>query len=155
MDRGPVALFGAIVAIGLGPAMWLGAQFGNIEVAPARPPATVGEHTSGPDDLLGGAGAGDGPADDTVIRSTPQADQQTATSSPSASPSPSDPSPIGGPTSATPSASSGPTSATPSTPPTESTTEPTTAPTGGTGTTAPPDPPSGDTDDVAGRTVDG
>jgi len=40
VDRGPVALFGAIVAVGLGPALWLGAQFGTATAVPARP-ATV------------------------------------------------------------------------------------------------------------------
>ena len=39
MERGPMALFGAIVAVGLGPALWLGAQFGNIAVSPSTPPA--------------------------------------------------------------------------------------------------------------------
>ena len=41
MDRGPVALFGAIVAVGLGPALWLGAQFGSATVVPDRPATVV------------------------------------------------------------------------------------------------------------------
>ena len=55
MERGPVALFGAIVAIGIGPALWLGAQFGNLDVTPNRPPAVVSEQK--PDKAAGGAGA--------------------------------------------------------------------------------------------------
>lgn len=37
MKRGPMALFGAIIAVGLGPAMWLGAQFGQA-TGPTAPP---------------------------------------------------------------------------------------------------------------------
>jgi hypothetical protein len=42
MDRGPWALFGAIVSVGLGPAMWLGVQFGEATAVPVReqPPVT-------------------------------------------------------------------------------------------------------------------
>ncbi len=75
MGRGPTALFGAIVAVGLGPALWLGVQFGGQLTVP-RPPAVVGEHGSSSDQqLLGGTGAGDATTDDSsrVIRSNPQA----------------------------------------------------------------------------------
>jgi hypothetical protein len=48
-----MALFGAIVAIGIGPALWLGAQFGNLDVAPVRPPTVVSEQKVD----KGGAGA--------------------------------------------------------------------------------------------------
>ncbi|MDT4991863.1 MAG: hypothetical protein QOH97_1755 [Actinoplanes sp.] len=41
MERGPLALFGAIIAVGLGPAMWLGAQFGHVASATSPPPAAV------------------------------------------------------------------------------------------------------------------
>lgn len=41
MERGPLALFGAIVAVGLGPAMWLGAQFGHVSGIPQAPPAVT------------------------------------------------------------------------------------------------------------------
>jgi hypothetical protein len=49
-----VALFGAIVAIGIGPALWLGAQFGNLDVTPNRPPTVVSEQKV---DKAPGAGA--------------------------------------------------------------------------------------------------
>ncbi|HET9516498.1 MAG TPA: hypothetical protein VFO77_02100 [Actinoplanes sp.] len=39
MRRGPMALFWAILGVGLGPALWLGAQLG--EVPPRQPPALV------------------------------------------------------------------------------------------------------------------
>lgn len=83
MERGPLALFGAIVAVGLGPALWLGAQFGSIQIAPSRPPV-VSEQNSGPEQLLGGSGAGDNPAgtENEVIRSTPQADVKQITTAP-------------------------------------------------------------------------
>jgi hypothetical protein len=55
MDRGPVALFGAIVAVGLGPALWLGAQFGTATVVPERPPAVVEANQD--QKAPGGAGA--------------------------------------------------------------------------------------------------
>lgn len=59
MERGPTALFGAIVAVGLGPALWLGAQFGQAAVLPAPPPAiTVDNKGEAP----GHAGAADEPA---------------------------------------------------------------------------------------------
>jgi hypothetical protein len=55
MERGPMALFGAIVAVGIGPALWLGAQFGNLDGSPVRPPAVVSEQKA--DKAPGGAGA--------------------------------------------------------------------------------------------------
>jgi hypothetical protein len=74
MDRGPLALFAAIVAVGLGPAMWLGAQFGRIEVAPSQPPAYVGEQRSQSAKAVGGSGAQDTSAGhNSTIRTTPQA----------------------------------------------------------------------------------
>lgn len=56
VERGPMALFGAIIAVGLGPAMWLGAQFG-VAPDPTRPPAIVVDRVQAP----GGAGAGETP----------------------------------------------------------------------------------------------
>src|SRR3954468_14274200 len=41
MERGPVALFGAIVAVGLGPALGVGAQIGQVPVAPPLPSTSV------------------------------------------------------------------------------------------------------------------
>jgi hypothetical protein len=75
MERGPMALFGAIVAVGLGPALWLGAQFGRLDAPPPVPPASVSEQHPGSEQLLGGSGAGDNAVDDTatVIPTTPRA----------------------------------------------------------------------------------
>src|SRR5690349_20522810 len=88
MNRGPLALFGAIVAVGLGPAMWLGAQFGTVEVTPARPPAVVGEQNVSPDRLAGGAGAGaETTGDESVINATPQSAAVPSTRSATPSPS--------------------------------------------------------------------
>jgi uncharacterized membrane protein YgcG len=58
MDRGPIALFGAIVAVGLGPALWLGAQFGRFDVAPPSPPVPVGR-THDTTQLMGGTAGGE------------------------------------------------------------------------------------------------
>ncbi|MCU7722913.1 hypothetical protein ODJ79_04230 [Actinoplanes sp. KI2] len=142
MDRGPAALFGAIVAVGLGPAMWLGVRLGAVDTAPVPPPA-VGEHTAGPEQLVGGSGAGDSPLGEatnkarphtTVLRlsTSPSAREHTRTAAPKPSHTTTSPT-----VSASPSGSGGPTS-----PPTESTGGPTTPPTGP--TTPPtdaPDPP--------------
>src|SRR4051812_41423422 len=88
MERRPMALFGAIVAVGLGPALWLGAQLGTIEIAPTRPAAVVGEQDAGTG-LLGGTGAGDSSTDDdnTVLQPTARANVLPLTRSPSAQPS--------------------------------------------------------------------
>ena len=135
MDRGPAALFGAIVAVGLGPAMWLGVRLGAVDIAPVRPPV-VGEHTAGPEQLVGGSGAGDSPLDGSTVKATPRATVLRLSTSPSprahtraASPTPSDntPSPTvrvsptstGAPTTSPTGPTGGPT-----TPPTESTTQP-------------------------------
>jgi hypothetical protein len=152
MDRGPVALFGAIVAVGLGPAMWLGVQFGGIEVDPSRPPAVVGEPNSGPGRLLGGSGAGaDETGDDSVIGADPQ-DRVPLTTAPSPKPSATTPSPAGPPTSSRSAEPSG--SSEPTTPPTEATTTPTTPPTDESSSpTIPPESPSED-DPGAGDPTD-
>ncbi|WP_433301624.1 hypothetical protein ACQP2F_06625 [Actinoplanes sp. CA-030573] len=152
MDRGPAALFGAIVAVGLGPAMWLGVQLGAVEVAPVRPPAVVGEHTSGPETLLGGEGAGDSEiGDEPTIKATHRVKVLPLRASTSPTPS-ATPATSAAPTttsasasasaSASPSATTGgPT--TPATPPTESTTQPGTPSTDPTTEpTTPPDPPT-------------
>ncbi|MFC7532595.1 hypothetical protein [Actinoplanes sp. GCM10030250] len=134
MERGPLALFGAIIAIGVGPALWLGAQLGAVDLAPNERPSTVGEqfpdNDTGTVDF-GGAGAGEPPAEaDPVTRYTvppikvgqarPEADpiaDPSADTSPSSSSSPS--SSASGSPSASPSAE--PSSSETSTPPTEST----------------------------------
>lgn len=89
MDRGPVALFGAIVAVGLGPALWLGAQFGRFDVAPPRAPASVDRTHDTETQLMGGAGGGEnetGTADNTPIRTKPRAHTEPMTATPSSSP---------------------------------------------------------------------
>jgi hypothetical protein len=101
MERGPLALFGAIIAVGLGPAMWLGAQFGHANGEPSRPPAVTVQQQDG----VGGVG-GAAPDDSTgVIRSDPKSNVEplitqtpkprkssaTPSASPSASPSESSP----------------------------------------------------------------
>jgi hypothetical protein len=145
MDRGPVALFAAIVAVGLGPAMWLGAQFGNLEVAPSSPPAAVQEQSTGTQGMLGGTGAGDNATgDDSVIRTKPRADVRplTRTSSPRRSASPSASASASSSPSASPSAH--PSDSGPSTPPAESSGPPTGEPSGG-GTSGSPSTPADDT----------
>jgi hypothetical protein len=99
MERGPMALFGAIVAIGLGPAMWLGAQFGQATLSPERPPAvtSVRNEVEAP---RGGSGAGDAPTEAEAIRTEPKSNTEplnrtknarpAGSKSASPSPSPSD-----------------------------------------------------------------
>ena len=93
MERGPLALFGALVAVGLGPALWLGAQFGAVQIEPHRPPVVSEQRPAS--EQLGGSGAGDDSTgtDDAIIRTTPRAEVLPLTSSPSAAPSTSAPTP--------------------------------------------------------------
>ncbi|MEV6598316.1 hypothetical protein AB0M36_15765 [Actinoplanes sp. NPDC051346] len=114
MERGPTALFGAIVAVGLGPALWLGAQFGDATVTPQRPPTVIVQQNdvSAPD---GGAGAGDSPEDGPkVVRSEPKVHNGPLRGRPK---------PVPAATSSSPTPS--PSASTTSTPPTESTRPPT------------------------------
>ncbi|WP_306215452.1 hypothetical protein [Actinoplanes sp. RD1] len=137
MERGPLALFGALVAVGLGPAMWLGAQFGESTVTPERPPAVTVKQN----EVLspqGGTGAGDDvPADPLPVlgtttapdpvpqRARPERSRPAATSP---APGPSTSETTAAPTS--PSSSPAPEETEePSFPPTESTTEPAPDPT--------------------------
>jgi hypothetical protein len=128
VDRGPMALFGAIVAIGLGPAMWLGAQFGAATESADRPPAVTVQQNGTPS---GGSGAGDAPTD--TITDQPVTNNQqprstrtarTKATTPTASPSESEgsPTPPVRTSSPSPSKSSG-------VPPTETTTPPDDPPT--------------------------
>jgi hypothetical protein len=140
MERGPMALFGAIIAVGLGPAMWLGAQFGGVDVTPTQPTTTsIVDEARAP----GGTGAGaepdkgprvlDADADTdadrpplTVVEPSARPQRTTApvrTSTPTEAP----------PTSSSPGAEPSASSSAPvSEPPTESTDEPgPTAPTAG------------------------
>jgi hypothetical protein len=138
MERGPLALFGAILAVGVGPALWLGAQLGAVDLAPGQRPAPVDEQFPGVEMDFGGAGAGDLPTGEPLttytfsplVSATSAATSEpavTTTTSPArARPVPPSPPPL----SPSPSASSSP-SGSPS-PSTES------------GTSAPPAPgPSG------------
>ena len=153
MERGPMALFGAIVAVGLGPAMWLGAQFGESTLTPLRPPAVTVQQNN-PPEPRGGSGAGDAPVDQTqVIRTEPKAETETVrtgpkvkppTTSPTPSPSASD-EPATEPTESTPPTEGG--SQEPSTPPVEEPTDPQTPPTEeSTEVPVPSDPPVTDLD---------
>jgi hypothetical protein len=142
MQRGPVALFGAIVAVGLGPAMWLGAQFGAMAAAPSRPPAVSSEQqpNQAPTQQKGGA-AGSAPEDPAVgLDTTPRANHRTlhATMSPRvpASNEADTPDPDDSATDPTEATTSPSPSATPPT------SEPTDPPTSGGG--VPPSPPSTD-----------
>jgi hypothetical protein len=139
MDRGPMALFGAIIAVGLGPALWLGAQFGTMPAAPAAPPTAVtvqGNEQKAP----GRAGAA--PEDPTVVlRTDPRSQTLPITTRPT--PRPSATTRSSGPVSKAPttpsSAATTPsTTAAPSSPGTESTAEPSGTPTG----SGPGDPPA-------------
>jgi hypothetical protein len=151
MDRGPVALFGAIVAVGLGPALWLGAQFGTATVTPDRPPAVVEANQD--NKAPGGAGAA---PEDPVAEPKPKSQYVPLSATPSARPSASTapaPAAVDGDSDATPATTEPTPSGEPSTPPTEVTTDPTGGPsTGdpdtGTPTDPPPDPDEpGDTED--------
>jgi hypothetical protein len=154
MERGPMALFGAIVAVGLGPAMWLGAQFGAMGATPARPPAVSSEQQANgtaPTQQKGGE-AGSAPQDPAVVLETkPRANHRavdlTRSPSPSASSSATDrPDPGDSTTTEPTKATTSPSpSAEPSTPPTESTSEPTDSP------TVPPSPPSSDSESASSR----
>jgi hypothetical protein len=150
MERGPMALFGAIVAVGLGPAMWLGAQFGSMGATPTKPPAVTSEHNGVPTQTQdAGQGAGAAPEDPSIVLNTgPKANNKPLRRNPSASTSPS---PSARPKSQKPSpdpSSSTKPSGKPSTPPTESTTDPSGGGQGGNpgpgGGGAPPSPPNTD-----------
>jgi hypothetical protein len=142
MERGPLALFGAIVAVGLGPAMWLGAQFGHVTGTPSNPPAVTVQQDQG----RGGVGAAAPDQPDVIktkpksnveplISATPKPHKSSATPSASASASPSESTPSGSPTPSTEK----------STPPTDSTTDPPSGGSGGSGggdQGPPPSPPT-------------
>jgi hypothetical protein len=141
MERGPVALFGAIVAVGLGPAMWLGAQFGNAIETPAPPPAVRSEQHPNQQLQDRGGSAGSAPENPTVVLDTKPRANVKPLGKPSASPTSQTPSDD---PSTEPSASPSPT---PTADPTTPSTDPTDAtdpPGGGNGGgTLPPSPPSG------------
>lgn len=158
MDRGPLALFGAIVAVGLGPALWLGVQLGGVaDGNPARTPVVSEQDATRKTEqnLLGGTGAGE-QTDATATVSEPRSGVRPLTTSSSAKPSPSASSKSVPSTSATTPATAEPTPTTekPELPPTESTTAPTSEPAETTEPpvdeeTVPPSPP-GDDEGYAG-----
>ncbi|MBL7260434.1 hypothetical protein [Paractinoplanes lichenicola] len=153
MDRGPLALFGAIVAVGLGPALWMGVQLGAIDGdSPVRPPVVREQGTTEKtgQELLGGTGAGEQTG--TSPATEPRGHVIPLTTSPSAKPSPSASSEPA-PSTTSPAAEPTTTTKTPSYPPTESTTEPTSEPSETGETTEPPvdeetSPPATPGDDV-------
>jgi hypothetical protein len=143
-----MALFGAIVAVGLGPAMWLGAQFGNAIETPVKPAAVTSEHSPAarPADK-GGEGAGSVPTGTDTDSGLPTERTEikpftTPTSHPAIhiSPTPTATTttraPAGDPSGAAPD---------PSTKPDDPATRPDDPPAGGGGgTQAPPSPPASD-----------
>jgi hypothetical protein len=141
MDRGPLALFGAIVAVGLGPALWLGAQFGQFDVAPPGRPVPV-DRTHDTTQLMGGTAAGDTETgeDTTPVGATPRTHVRPARTTHSAKPSTS-------PTATTPPTSPAPDSPSPSTSPSASSTpsDDSTSPDPGDDSQPPSPPPSSPT----------
>ena len=141
-----MALFGAIVAIGLGPAMWLGAQFGQATVSSDRPPAvtTVQQDAVAP---RGGSGAGDAPTGAEAISTEPKVNTQPLTRTRNTqpvvtrSPSPSESEQASTPPVKSSSPSASDPGADESDPPTDPTT-PDDPPPGDGGSDKPPQPPS-------------
>ncbi|MBU2669562.1 hypothetical protein KOI35_39235 [Actinoplanes bogorensis] len=136
MERGPLALFGAIVAIGVGPALWMGVQLRAVpDDNPARPPVVSEQGAEKAGQQLGGRGAGE--RSDDSPATVPRGQILPLTTSPSPSPSTSantEPTPT--PSTSSPAPEPAPTTSRPTTPPTESTTAPTDDPTDE--TTVPP-----------------
>jgi outer membrane biosynthesis protein TonB len=101
MERGPLALFGAIVAVGVGPALWLGVQFGGVQQAPVNNRPAVIEQKPVGTELFGGSGAGAAPStpENHEVKSVPRrngepiaktkAPKKASSPSPSAEPEPS------------------------------------------------------------------
>jgi hypothetical protein len=121
-----MALFGAIVAVGLGPALWLGAQFGQAAPPQRRPPAVISNPAADVQAPRGGSGAGDAPTGTEQTRTEPKANTlpltRTKAPRPSASSTPpasASPKPSVSPTESTP-----PSDPDPTNDPTESTTRP-------------------------------
>jgi hypothetical protein len=138
MERGPVALFGAIVAVGLGPALWLGVQFGAVEQPPVNHQPAVIQQKPASTELFGGSGAGQPTStpEDHEVRTTPHRNADPVTRTPSRKPTPS-PSPSAEPE---PSKPSSPTSSEPSDPVSHPAGEDPTDPTNE-DPSVPPDPP--------------
>lgn len=134
MERGPMALFGAIIAVGLGPALWLGAQFGDVDGTPATPPAVVSEQNA--EKAPGRAGAA--PDEEPIVEPTKRTRYVPLSGTPSARPSATAKSTAPEPSESTEPAAEPSPSDDPTTPPTESTSTPATPP--GDDATDPPAP---------------
>jgi hypothetical protein len=167
MERGPLALFGAIIAVGLGPALWMGVQIGSIPTSPARPPAAVTDQNKVTgEQLVGGTGAGDETSSSSDVDSEPRGNVLPLSTSPTATPKPaatrsSSPSATAPSESVSPSESTsdstGEETGDPSYPPTEATTSPSEtgeATTEPTDHTDPPGDGDGDGDDHDDETED-
>lgn len=100
MERGPMALFGAIVAVGLGPALWLGTQLGVTNAPVGKPPVVIRQQVPAAETDQGGYGAGEvsdettGPVIDFIppaaaAKPTPRSASPRPATSTSSSPSPS------------------------------------------------------------------
>ena len=61
MERGPASLFGAIIAVGVGPALWLGVQLGADDAPAGKPPAIIRQPVPAAEtgQEPGGSGSGD------------------------------------------------------------------------------------------------
>src|SRR3954470_7568223 len=98
MERGPMALFGALIAIGLGPAMWLGAHFGEAAAAATTPTSSISVPQDAGQGGVGGAAPGN-PANvvntdpksnvEPLSPTRPKAHRASSSPSPTASASPS------------------------------------------------------------------
>ncbi|XVU26782.1 hypothetical protein ACQPZJ_06940 [Actinoplanes sp. CA-054009] len=150
MERGPLALFGAIIAVGLGPALWMGVQLGSMPTRPGQPPAVITDQQKVTNDqLVGGTGAGEETSDGSPVDTAPQGNVLPLNTSPTAEPTPTAATttpPEPSPTITTPSESPSPAPTT--TPPVEFTTpaetEPTATPPTDDETTPPAEDESGD-----------
>ncbi|GLY96713.1 hypothetical protein Acsp02_39670 [Actinoplanes sp. NBRC 103695] len=78
-----MALFGALVAVGLGPALWLGVQIGDVPVTPPKAPVVQSEQKPGAGDTHGGAGAAaEDPEPEQAPERKPKAEYLPMTSEP-------------------------------------------------------------------------
>jgi hypothetical protein len=86
-QRAPMALFGALVAVGLGPALWLGVQIGDVSVTP-KPPVVQSEQKQDVTNPRGGEAAGaEDPAPEQVPQPKRKAKNMPMTEAPAPKPS--------------------------------------------------------------------
>src|SRR5690349_18985702 len=94
MERGPMALFGAIIAVGVGPALWLGVQLGAVDAVTRPPSTTVREELpAAVQNDQGGYGAGEesddsSPSSGWTVPPATRRIKTTPSPEPSVSPSP-------------------------------------------------------------------